>query len=70
MKKPYILPSGSSYEEASLRSYFKTNGEKDPITRSPINSNLIIHNLGLQKYIQEHPRVKLWEKYEHDFIHS
>ena len=70
MKKPFILPSGSSYEEASLVGHFKTNGCKDPISRLPINQMLVFPNLALGRYIREHPKLKQWEQYEYDFIHD
>lgn len=70
MKKPYILPSGNSFEQKSLRDYFKINGYKDPITRMPINYNFIFQNLNLEKYIKENPKLKTWERYEYDFIHN
>jgi hypothetical protein len=70
MRHPYILPAGSSVEEQSLRAYFERNGYKDPITRQPLNPNFVFPNLALQQYIREHPRLKLWEKYEYDLLHN
>ena len=70
MRKPYILPSGSSYEETSLIRYFKTNGYKDPISRQGINHLLIFPNLALGNYIRQHPKLKEWEKYEYDLIYN
>jgi hypothetical protein len=63
MKKPYILPSGNSCEEQSLRDYFVTNGYKDPITRQAINYTFVFPNTNMQRYITEHPRLKVWQKY-------
>ncbi len=63
MKRPYLLQSGNSYEEGSLRMHFQTNGYKEPITRHEINPNFIVSNNNLESYIKNHPKLKEWENY-------
>lgn len=64
MKKPYLLPSGNSCDEISLKAYFTSNGYKDPITRQDVNPNFIPANSNLENYIRNNPKLKDWEKYE------
>ena len=54
------MPSGSSYEQQSLKMYFQTNGYKDPISRQPVNINFIYPNHTLEKYIKNHAKLKKW----------
>ncbi len=70
MKKPLILPSGNSVESSSLQSYFKSNGYRDPISRKEAHNDLVFPNNSLEEYIRSHSKLKVWEKYEYDFIHN
>lgn len=64
MKQPLIVPSGFSYDEQVLKQFFAYKGPIDPISKIPLNLNLIFPNRDLASYINNNEHLNQWREAE------
>ncbi|BBN08494.1 STIP1 homology and U-box containing protein 1 [Marchantia polymorpha subsp. ruderalis] len=51
-RDPVITPSGVTYERATLLEHLRKVGKFDPVTRTPLSSDLVVPNLAMKEAVQ------------------